>query len=142
MTADILDEFRREVSWQLACGSLAEYELPVTADDGAAPVVAALEDELLSTVLGRLRNVGGFANLFVRGADGGVRVASVVDERCSIPVADDDLTSEGQRPCAGATVGMFLDYVGQNPNGVKVSAAVGHPARARDTKSVEFAGKA
>jgi hypothetical protein len=42
-------------------------------------------------------------------------------------------------PGADATVGMFLDYLEHHPSGVTVSAAVGHPACARDAKTVEFA---
>lgn len=38
-----LDEFRREVNMDLACGSLADQELPVTSDDGGHPVVVAGE---------------------------------------------------------------------------------------------------
>ena len=61
-----LDEFRRMVTWNLACGALADViHVPVVGDDGGCPVVVALEDEPLWTLLGRLRAVGGFANLFV-----------------------------------------------------------------------------
>ncbi len=59
-----LDEFRRMVTWNLACGALADVTC-VVGDDGGCPVVVALEDEPLWTLLGRLRAVGGFANLFV-----------------------------------------------------------------------------
>ena len=61
-----LDEFRRMVTWNLACGALADVDLPVVGDDErVVQVVVALEDEPLWTLLGRLRAVGGFANLFV-----------------------------------------------------------------------------
>jgi hypothetical protein len=132
-----LDAFRREVNWNLACGVLADFDLPVTGDDGGFPVVVALEDERLSVVLGRLRAVGGFANLFVKG-DGKVRMASVIRAACAIGTPDDVLTGDDS-PGATATVGIFLDYVERNPNGVTVSAAVGHPACARDARTVEFA---
>jgi hypothetical protein len=132
-----LDTFRSQVNWHLACGVLADVELPVTGDDGGFPVVVALDDERWSTVLGRLRAVGGFANLFVS-TDGFVRTASVMDESCAIADADDYLIGDAG-PGADATVGMFLDYVASQPNGVIVSAAVGHPARARDASTVDFA---
>lgn len=137
MHDDRLDVFRREVDWNLACGGLAGMELPVTSDDGGFPVVVAMENERLSIVLGRLRAVGGFANLFVQG-DGRVRMASVIGESCAIPTPDDKLIG-GERPGADATVGTFLDYVERHPNGVVISAAVGHPACARNARTVEFA---
>lgn len=56
-----------EVNVNLAHGDLADYDLPVTGDDGGFPVVVALESERLSTLSGRLRAVGGYANVFVRG---------------------------------------------------------------------------
>lgn len=137
MSDERLDAFRREVDWNLACGALAGVELPVTSDDGGSPVVVALEDERFSVVLGRLRAVGGFANLFVKG-DERVRTASVIDESCAIPTPGDTMVGD-DAPGADATVGMFLDYLEHHPNGVAVSAAVGHPACARDAKTVEFA---
>jgi hypothetical protein len=140
MSDNRLDTFRREVDWNLACGALAGVELPVTSDEGGFPVVVALEDERFSVLLGRLRAVGGFANLFVKG-DGRVRTASVIGESCAIPTPDDKLVGTDS-PGADATVGMFLDYLERQPNGVTVSAAVGHPACARDAKTVEFADAA
>jgi hypothetical protein len=131
-----LDAFRREVDWNLACGALADMDLPVTSDDGGCPVVVAFDDERFSVLLGRIRAVGGFANLFVKGAHG-VRTASVIGEPCAIAAPDDVLTGD-DAPGAGATVGMFLDYGERQPNGVLVSEAVGHPARARDARDVEF----
>jgi hypothetical protein len=136
-----LDEFRQEVNWNLACGPMADVDLlPVTGDDGGRPVVVALEDEQLAILLGRLRAVGGYANLFVRGA-GGVRTLSVIDRTCLIPEPDDDLTAPAERPGANATVGMFLDYLDQRPGGVvlsTVSSDAERPALARDARLVEF----
>lgn len=132
-----LDDFRREVSLSLACGALADVDLPVTGDDGGCPVIVALEHERLATVLGRLRAAGGFANLFVRDDDGRVRMTSVMRENCAISDPDDTMTGD-ERPGADATVGMFLDFVARNPRGVVLSAAVGHPACARDARTVEF----
>jgi hypothetical protein len=136
-----LDNFRRELNSSLAYGALADMDLPVTSDDGGCPVVVALEDERVSVVLGRLRAVGGFANLFVRGGGRRLRVASVINSSCAIPIPDDDMTGD-EGPGPTATVGTFLDYVERRPNGVMLSAALGHPAWARDAHTVEFAGSA
>ncbi|MDY6810171.1 MAG: hypothetical protein SW127_14300 [Actinomycetota bacterium] len=132
-----LDKFRNEVNWNLAWGALADEALAVTSDEGGCPVVVALEEETMSLVFERLRAVGGAANLFVRG-DGQVRIVSVIDESCAIATPDDDMSAERERPAADATVGMFLDYLTTRPNGVAISAALGHPARARDPHPVEF----
>jgi len=138
MGDSLLDIFRREVNRDLAYGALADMDLPVTSDDGGCPVVVALDHERLSVVLGRLRAVGGFANLFVRGEDC-VRLASVIGAECAIPDPDDNMTGD-DGPGADATVGMFLDYVARRPNGVMLSEAIGRPACARDAHTVEFAG--
>jgi hypothetical protein len=142
MHEDRLDAFRQLIDWHLACGALADYELPVTSDDGGFPVVVAAEGERLSMVLGRVRAVGGFANLFVKGKRGRVRMASVIGEACAIPTPDDKLIGD-DAPGVDATVGAFLDYVERQPNGVMVSAAVGQPtACARDAKTVKLAAAA
>ncbi|SKU56834.1 Uncharacterised protein [Mycobacteroides abscessus subsp. massiliense] len=136
MSMEELDAFRREVNLNIAFGALADIDLPVTSDDGGFPVVVALGGERLSVVLGRLRAVGGYANLIVRG-DGQVRMASVIGPECAIGEPDDTMVGD-QAPGANATIGMFLDYVQRNPNGVTISAALGHPACARDARSVEL----
>lgn len=137
-----LDAFRSEVNVNLAYGALADYDLPVTGDDGGFPVVVALESERLSSLLGRLRAVGGYANLFVRGKASGqvrIRLVSVVSTSCSIGEPD-DLMVGPDAPGPEATVGMFVDYLELRPNGVAISAVVGHEAYARDPQTVEFAG--
>lgn len=145
MGKSVLDDFRSEVNRQLAYGALADIDLPVTSDDGGSPVVVALDGERFSVVLGRLRAVGGFANLFVRGESPSgrgfrVRMASVMGAECAIAEPDDDMSGD-EAPGPDATVGLFLDYLARRPNGVIVSAAaVGHPACARDARDVEFAG--
>jgi hypothetical protein len=139
-----LDQFRQEVNWNLACGPIADADLPVVGVDGDRPVVVALETELLSTLLGRLRAVGGFANLFVRSAKPKrVRMAAVIDQRSAIIEPDEDMTPPADRPGATATVGMFLDYVEQRPRGVAlalISGDANRPALARDAHTVDFAG--
>lgn len=134
-----LDAFRVEVDWNLACGVLADHELRVTSDGGDHVVVVALAEEPLSILLGRLRAVGGYANLFVKGAHG-VRMVSVIKDDCAIGDPDDDLTPPAERPGATATVGMFLDYLDHRPNGVRLSMVnPAQPAVARDSREVEFA---
>lgn len=134
-----LDAFRVEVDWNLACGALAGHELPVTGDDGDHLVVVALAEEPLSILLGRLRAVGGYANLFVQGP-GGVRMVSVIKDDCAIGDPDDDMTPPAERPGADATVGMFLDYLDLCPNGVRLSMVnPAQPPVARDSQAVDFA---
>lgn len=132
-----LDAFRREVNINLACGALLDLDLPVTSDEGGYPVVVALEEERLSALLGRIRAVGGFANLFVRGPSQ-IRMVSVIGDSCAIPIPDDVMVGD-EAPGPNSTVGMFIDYVERKPNGVTISAAVGHPACARDSRVVELA---
>ena len=62
-----LDWFRRQINRALALGTMGDFDLPVSTEDGSCPVVVALEDEPISVVLDRLTAVGGHANLFVGG---------------------------------------------------------------------------
>lgn len=134
-----LDAFRVEVDWNLACGALADQELPVTSDDGDHLVVVALVEEPLSILLGRLRAVGGYANVFVKG-QWGVRMVSVIKDDCAIGDPDDDMTPPTERPGANATVGMFLDYLDLCPKGVRISMVnPAQPPVARDSQKVDFA---
>lgn len=133
-----LDAFRAEVCWNLACGPMADSDLPVTSDDGEFIVVAALEDEPLSTLLGRLRAVGGYANVFVKRA-ACVTQVSVIADLCAITTPDEHLTVPGS-PGASSTVGMFLDYLDLHPNGLRLSVVnPAKPAVAKDARPVEFA---
>lgn len=136
-----LDAFRSEVNVNLAYGALADFTLPVTSDDGGFPVVVALESERISALLGRIRAVGGYANLFVRGeVDGEIRVrlVQVVSGACAIGDPDDVMTGV-EAPGPNASVGMFVDYLESQPRGVALSAVVGHPSCARDPQILDFA---
>ncbi|MFC9966318.1 hypothetical protein ACFVH4_18980 [Nocardia ignorata] len=141
MSNSQLDAFRREVNINLAVGALADVELPVTSNDGGFPVVVALEDEPLSKALGRIRAAGGYANLFVSNEDRRVRMVAFMDSGCAVNDQDaDDMTGPGEAPGIDATVGMFVDWLEQCPNGVKLSAeAVGQrDAYARDAQDIEL----
>lgn len=132
-----LEQFRHEVDSSLEHGALAGFELPVTGNDGNTPIVVALADELVSTLTERIRSAGGYANVFVK--DGGrARFVSVIEEACAIGDPGDAMVDD-EAPGATSTIGMLLDYVERQPNGVAISAVVGHPACARDARQVELA---
>ena len=123
--------FRDRINQAIAHG---QFDLPVVGEDGIPMVVVALEDEPLFDLLGRLRAVGGNANLFV-GGQGRVRRVSVADQISADAVPDDMTGQEGPGPMA--SVGMFLDYLERRPNGVVLSVVnPASPAVARDV--VEF----
>jgi hypothetical protein len=129
-----LDQFRREIDCNLAFGALQDFTLPVT-DDGH-PVVVALAYETVATLTARVLATGGYANLFVK--DGPrTRFAAFVDETCAVGEADTTMIGD-EAPSASSTVGMFLDYVERHPNGVTISAVLGHPAWVRDARQVEL----
>lgn len=111
-----LVDFRSRVSRGIAHGRIA---LPVVDTDGSRPVVFALENEPLVTLVDRLRAIGGYANVFVS-CDSGIRQLAVVDSRSAIPIPSDDLTSEQPGPLT--SVGMFLDSLTLHPNGVVLLA--------------------
>ncbi|WP_139327413.1 hypothetical protein [Microbacterium sp. RURRCA19A] len=117
-----LDKFRNSINFNLALGELSHEDLPVVDNDGKHPVVAALVGEDLPVLLRRVRNVGGYANVFV--SDGAtVRMLAFIDASCAIGASDaEDLATDGSRPSADATVGMFLEYLALKPNGVRLPA--------------------
>lgn len=131
-----LEQFRDEVDVNLERGALMDFELPVTGDDASLPIVVAFADEPLLALTARIQAAGGYANVFVK--DGRVvHFVSVIEEACAIGDPGDRMVGD-QAPGATSTVGMFLAYVAQHPNGVTISAAVGHPACARDARQVEL----
>ncbi|SIJ39137.1 Conserved protein of uncharacterised function; putative phage protein [Mycobacteroides abscessus subsp. bolletii] len=133
-----LELFRREVNFNLAEGALANVDLSVTNDEGETPVVVALVDELLSVMIERIQAAGGYANVFVQDRrNRKVLRFAVVREVCAIGEPDDTMVGD-EAPGRNATIGMFLHYVQQHPNGVTISTALGHPACARDARPVEL----
>lgn len=123
-TASELDKFRNSININLAVGALADEDLPVVDNDGRHPVVAALEGERLAVLLRRIENVGGYANVFVSNHDS-VTMLAFIDSSCAIDAAGaEDLASDGERPGADATVGMFLQYLALKPNGVRLPARI------------------
>lgn len=111
MNAELV-EFRSSVNRMISRGNV---ELPVVDVAGSRPLVFALGSEPLFTLLGRLRHIGGYANVFVKDGDR-IRQISVVDSACAIPIPDDDMTGDTADPLA--SVGMFLDHLATQPNGV------------------------
>lgn len=92
---------------------LDEY-LKVSADNGEYPVVTALESENLYFLNQRVTAVGGVANIFV---DRGDRVSVLYAEDSNgKPSGAVDLSSGWEN--GDSTVGLFLDYLAMNPDGV------------------------
>lgn len=112
-----LDELRRYVNLNLARGVFSDTELEVVDVDGHAPVVVALDEERLEVVLRRIQNAGGYANVFVAGAEH-IRRASFIDARSAVTEAGADTLTGDLRPSGQTTIGMFLDYTEMHPEGV------------------------
>ena len=99
-------------------------------------IVVAFADEPVSALTERIRAIGGYANVFVRDRRG-VHFVSVIEEVCAIADPDDRMVGD-EAPGATSTIGMLLAYVERHPNGVTISATLGHPACARDARQVEL----
>lgn len=131
-----LKQFRHELDISLKHGALTDFKLPVTSNDGTAPIVVALASERVSALTERIQSAGGYANVFVK--DGPrVRFVSVIEEACAIGDSDDSMVGD-EAPSATSTIGMLLDYVEGKPNGVTISAVLGHPACARDAREFDL----
>lgn len=93
-------------------------ELPVVSTDGTRPIVVALDGELLSAVVRRVKECGGSANLFVELAHDDVALLSVSDR------AGESHRAEvfSKEPMPGSvTIGMLATYVATAPDGVQVT---------------------
>ena len=102
----------------------------VTDDEGQCHVVVALDEEPVSTILGRVRAVGGYCTVFSSGER--VRAVSFIASDCAIAPAADSLA-----PGPGAEFGMFIDYV-TSAGSVSVPFKH-HPAQARDVRDLALA---
>lgn len=144
MTDDIravLDDFRVEV-----LTNIAAYDIPldIVDEEGRTVVLVALDQEPLAALARRVANVGGYANVFVRGPRG-VRRVSVLPATESFFERDaDDMTAEP--PSGISTVGLFLDHVANHPAGVTIPALLPRQAAvhgvqqvAKDAREVQFA---
>jgi hypothetical protein len=132
-----LNRFRLDVMMNLSTG---EIPLNVVDVDGRRPVIAALESELLSTLMHRVHAIGGYANVFV--SDGGdrVRQVSVIrGESAFFADVADDMVAEA--PSGIVHVGTFLDYVATQEHGVMVPAILRdeQPSKLQDAREVSFA---
>lgn len=141
MRLNRLDQFRLDIDLYLALSD--DPMLEVTGTDGRHWVVAALADELLSTLLRRIQVIGGCANVFIKSNDNTVQYIAVVDAR-SVAFADeaDDMTGSEQ-PAVATTVGMFVAHLRNCKHGVKLPTSLTKPGLrpvARIPRDVEFAG--
>ncbi len=96
-------------------------ELPVVLADGSHPIVVALDDELLSVVVARIKDSGGSANLFVELAPDQVVLLSVSDSAAGVERAEVFSSEPMHRD---VTIGMLATYVSTAPEGVQVTVKV------------------
>jgi hypothetical protein len=95
--------------------------LPVALPDGTRPIVVALDDERLSSVVRRIKDSGGSANLFVELAHDQVVLLSVSD---SAPDTEHAEVFSDEPMHENVTIGMLATYVSTAPEGVQVTVKV------------------
>lgn len=129
-----LDSLRRKV---LKAVGMAGIDLPVVNDRGQRQIVVALEEESFSLLMQRLRNAGGYANVFVETSKGLVSV-SVIKQECSL--ASGSCEHIDMPISSSSDVGMFLNYLEQHPEGVAVTMKQDDPVHqgvATDVREVD-----
>lgn len=136
-----LDTFRQELDLSLAIGALADLKLLVTDRNGEFPVIAALSGERLEVLLGRVRSVGGFANIFVLDQIGEAKRVAYLP---TLPVTEAiggehslDMTGD-ERPSANATVAVFLEFLALHPEGVLLPVGLDDGPFVKDPQVVDF----
>lgn len=131
-----LQEFTTEVMWNFGVHDLA---LDVVDEHGKHPIVPALENEPLGSVMRRVMMLsGGYANVFVRGEEEIRQVSFIPVDSAIYADEADDMT--GEPPAGIVTIGAFLDYLETQPHGVNLPALLPIPtgARVSNVRSVTF----
>lgn len=96
-------------------------KLPIVSADGSRPVVVALDEELLATVVGRVKQCGGSANLFVELAHDEVVLLSVSDAAKHARRAEVFSTEPMNE---NVTIGMLATYASTAPDGIQVTVNI------------------
>lgn len=118
---DRLEQFRREVNYNLMFGNLADSDLPVVDDLGQSNVVVALAEEQLMSLFRRIEDANGYANIFVKD-EGEVVMLTALNDTCSLIAEEAEDMTGNDRPSLLSTVGIFVDYLRHQENGVRLPA--------------------
>lgn len=110
----------------LSAGYLIDDNYAITGQDGDHPIVVAFEEEPLSALFSRVRQTGGFANVFVAGS-GRIRAVSFMRAESAL-YEQAARTSSPPRIFPSTTVGDFLKELANRDCGVLVSTTVGQKA--------------
>lgn len=123
------DKTRAKISTMIAVNGIP---LPVTNNQGDRWVVIMLASESLTTLVDRVCQVGGYANVFVQMADGVVQF-DMVDQECAIV---EDRNPVEIYPDNTATVGAFVDALrnASGAIGLKVHQDTCNALAAREAK--------
>lgn len=108
-----LEQFETEVFYNVMLGIASPK---ITDASGSTPIVACLDDEPLSALFDRIRRVNGYATIYSLRYDGTVRVLACLPSTDSLHLDATDMT--GEPPCDTSEVGLFIDYVESQHDGV------------------------
>lgn len=121
-----LSEFENEVMYNAMIGNLSPK---VTDMSGDTPIVACLDSEKVGDLFTRVHACGGYATIYSLSEEGSVRVIACIKDESAICKNPTDMVSEP--PSADATVGVFIDYLALQEDGIMM----GEPLPAGIVKS-------
>lgn len=111
-----LARFEAEVLYNVLLGNTSPK---VTDKYGDSPIVACLDSEPLAVLVERVKACGGDATIYSLGDDGAtIRVVASMSPECAISDEVTDMT--GQPPSGLTSVGLFIDYVESQADGILV----------------------
>ena len=113
-----LTEFESELDFEIADGKFDDL-ITVHDSNGNYPIVVALAKEELYYLNERVSSCGGYANIFVND-EGRVRVLHA-QKTDKVPSGAEDFTD---LKTGASTVGAFIDYLKQRPNGVCIPSSL------------------
>ncbi|MCI6584064.1 MAG: hypothetical protein MSC45_03200 [Mobiluncus sp.] len=123
-----LNDARRQVHALIGLNALP---LPVVNNDGDAVVVVALADESVPVLIDRIRQSGGYANVFVKMSDYLVQFG-MIESSCAL---DEDPNPIRVYQDNTATVGAFVDFLSQSDSPVGIELIAGQsPLKVSQTK--------
>lgn len=121
-----LASFELEVMYNT---TITDFGVRVTNDEGDTPVLSAVDAEPLGELMADLFRTGGYGTVFVKGpvdSAGSYKVSRLefVDAVSTLSEDATDLTGD-EAPSSLATVGMLVDFVRTQSEGVRLPLQLG-----------------
>lgn len=111
----LLKDFEQDVLYNVMIGTT---DPKITNSKGETPIIVTLDSEPVAVLMDRVKTAGGEGTVYSRSENGRVRVLGVLAPERALPAEPTDFIE--QPPSRDASIGMFIDYVETQSDGVLV----------------------